>query len=1590
VWTFTYKSADEFPDWFQTTDAQFDTGTLVNTETYGSEQVRLSSAGYTERFDAWSASSADIWQEKDLSAYGVPANAVCEIVIQNSNGYYERYGGVRATGSSIERRAYINKAQDGGRNIMVMHVQADSASRIQHYADTTGDISFILVGYWTGATYVEKWQLFTAGASGSWLDINLSGYGVGANEVVEIVMTNDDTGNEQSAGVRQNGSSLQRRVAIQEAEDGGVCTATMMVNTDASSIIEAYAGSSSSIDFYLAGYWSSPPGTYIEKFDAVTNPSSDNTWQDRNLSDAPWNMPGNAVAEIVFGNLYASSENEMGVRQNGSALSRYLDIVDAEAGGLAAARMHVNADTSSIIEVYHEDVSDSHVFYLSGYWELVSSGTITSPAIDFDSFVGATDWNQLLFTDDETGGDIKYAVEYWDGDSWEPTAITNQDNSPVDISSLDTVTHNLIRIKATLTAGSTPYLHDWTITTTSCDEAECNLNDGWYDVGLPYACCDGNSACTCQDQQYRDYYCSGGSCTYSVTDTRTQKTGCTDCDGQDYYTPWVSYCNGTSIWRTRDLHDYYCFNGTCSENITPESEWYQDCPTDYYTEWASYCNGTSIWRTRDFHDYYCFNGTCQEDVIPESEFVQNCTDDYYTEWASYCNGTSIWRTRDLHDYYCFNGTCQEDVIPESEFVAECPADYYTEWASYCNGTSIWRTRHFHDYYCFNGTCQEDVIPESEWVGDCPTDYYTEWASYCNGTSIWRTRDFHDYYCFNGTCQEDVIPESEWVADCPTDYYTDWVSYCNGTSIWRTRDLHDYYCFNGTCQEDVIPESEWVGDCPTDYYTEWASYCNGTSIWQTRDFHDYYCFNGTCQEDVIPESEFVADCPTDYYTEWASYCNGTSVWRTRDLHDYYCFNGTCQEDVIPESEWVGDCPADYYTEWASYCNGTSIWRTRDLHDYYCFNGTCQEDVIPESEFVADCPADYYTEWASYCNGTSIWRTRDFHDYYCFNGTCQEDVIPESEWVADCPTDYYTEWASYCNGTSIWRTRDFHDYYCFNGTCQEDVIPESEWVADCPTDYYTEWASYCSGTSIWRTRDLHDYYCFNGTCQEDVIPESEWVADCDDGDPCTIDSCVDGACVHTPIDLDEDGYTVCGGDCDDNDNTIYPGAPELCDGKDNDCDTLVDEGVGSLWYQDSDSDTYGNPAVSQQACTQPSGYVSDSTDCNDSDANEHPNQVWYKDADNDGYSDGTTDTISCTRPGGYKVASELTAITGDCDDSNGAVNPAATEVCNGIDDDCDTLIDEGVTTTYYQDSDSDTYGNPAVSQQACSQPVGYVLDNTDCNDSDAAVNPGATEVPYNGKDDDCNAVTLDDDLDQDSYPIATDCDDTNAAVNPGATEVCNGIDDNCDGNIDEGCTYTITGYIRVGGIPLAGVLVTAHSPWTGTAITDANGKYELTGVPSGETIITLTPTLAGYTFDPPTFTITGPLTGPVEDMDFAAMAVICDYDGIAPATYAKIPFAIVQSGFHLVGQILDAVGGSLGLPAWLTPDLFDTIGSWVGGPLSWSVDMMGWGLSVVGSLLDALADPLGLPEWLAPTVNTIACQLFTPFSCSVTGVAFSPCG
>ena len=210
--------------------------------------------------------------------------------------------------------------------------------------------------------------------------------------------------------------------------------------------------------------------------------------------------------------------------------------------------------------------------------------------------------------------------------------------------------------------------------------------------------------------------------------------------------------------------------------------------------------------------------------------------------------------------------------------------------------------------------------------------------------------------------------------------------------------------------------------------------------------------------------------------------------------------------------------------------------------------------------------------------------------------------------------------------------------------------------------------------------------------------------------------------------------------------------LCDGTDNDCDGDVDEDDASdatTWFVDADADGYGNPSYRQRACDQPSGYVADDTDCDDGDASAHPGaaelcdgvdndcqgdvdeddatdaSTWYADADGDGYGDAGSDATACSQPTGH-VADDT-----DCDDADAAVNPGASEICNGTDDDCDALTDEddpdlADASTWYADGDGDGYGDAGSSLSACDQPTGYVADDTDCDDGDAGANPAAAEL------------------------------------------------------------------------------------------------------------------------------------------------------------------------------------------------------------------------------------------------------------------------
>ncbi len=181
-------------------------------------------------------------------------------------------------------------------------------------------------------------------------------------------MTNSDLINEQEAGVRTNGSSLQRRLDLHEAQNGGVDTATMFVKAGRTTgaRIEVYAEDDLDVDFYLVGYWSPAPRAYREKFVDIGSPSASNTWQDVDLSS--FNVPKYSVVELALANGVVGAEHQMGVRANGSSLLRILDLHQAKDGGGDFGRMHVTSDVGAVIEFNHEQITDPHNFFMTGYW----------------------------------------------------------------------------------------------------------------------------------------------------------------------------------------------------------------------------------------------------------------------------------------------------------------------------------------------------------------------------------------------------------------------------------------------------------------------------------------------------------------------------------------------------------------------------------------------------------------------------------------------------------------------------------------------------------------------------------------------------------------------------------------------------------------------------------------------------------------------------------------------------------------------------------------------------------------------------------------------------------------------------------------------------------------------------------------------------------------------------------------------------------------------------------------------------------------------------------------------------------------------
>lgn len=203
----------------------------------------------------------------------------------------------------------------------------------------------------------------------------------------------------------------------------------------------------------------------------------------------------------------------------------------------------------------------------------------------------------------------------------------------------------------------------------------------------------------------------------------------------------------------------------------------------------------------------------------------------------------------------------------------------------------------------------------------------------------------------------------------------------------------------------------------------------------------------------------------------------------------------------------------------------------------------------------------------------------------------------------------------------------------------------------------------------------------------------------------------------------------------------------------------------FYQDVDGDGFGTGLVVPM-CSNPGGYSLFDGDCDDTDPLINPATVWYADMDNDGYGDKTLSETACN-----STLTNATMDSTDCNDADAALNPA---------------------TLWYADADSDGFGDDNTFENGCTSTlINATMVSGDCNDASATINPNT--VWYEDSDNDgygndasfetaCNT----------SFAIGSlqggDCDDSQATVYIGAVEICDGMDNNCDGDTDEDLPMT----------------------------------------------------------------------------------------------------------------------------------------------------------------------------------------------------------
>lgn len=485
------------------------------------------------------------------------------------------------------------------------------------------------------------------------------------------------------------------------------------------------------------------------------------------------------------------------------------------------------------------------------------------------------------------------------------------------------------------------------------------------------------------------------------------------------------------------------------------------------------------------------------------------------------------------------------------------------------------------------------------------------------------------------------------------------------------------------------------------------------------------------------------------------------------------------------------------------------------------------VCPDG-FVCDPDEWACMEKPEYCD--------DPPDDLCGDKECGPDGCGGS--CGECAEDYLCNLDSFkcdkedpveaCTGPGEFLCPCQGNNDCVSGFCVEShdgKVCTMNCIEDCPQGWACQQNQLALPDVLYLCLPQNLHLCKpcneHDECGSPYVNSGELcVSHGDNGSFCGVDCTALGKCPEDFVcaDVEVDGKVA---------NQCVPSSGE--------CECSIKSAADGAWTECVKSNGYGI-CYGERSC-QPEGLTDcDATtpkpeECNDIDDNcdgeIDPSGslkciTYYFDNDGDGYGIGAGECL-CEPKDPKQVT-----LPGDCDDASTGVNPSINEACNFVDDDCDGATDESFADgceTMYFDGDHDGYGDSAVTDCLCKESDDYKLESGDCDDTDPLSSPGAEEL-CDGVDNNCDGVIDEEnalgctpyylDQDKDSYGLSDqlkclcdkigdytstkggDCDDTEYNIHPTVVELCDGLDNDCDDEIDEEEAVQTCGVVANGAV------------------------------------------------------------------------------------------------------------------------------------------------------------------------------------------------